>query len=380
MKKFSKTISLIAAVLLTLSGCGQTSAPATSSAVSAPRGEVATAGQQATRTVTDLMGRQVELPQEIDSVICTGSGALRLVCYAQGADLVTGVEDTDKKRQIARPYNYVYSPQFQDLPSIGKGGGRGYTAYEEEIISLQPDVILTAYTSDALEELAAKTGIPVVSIGYQSNLFDPSVSQALTLVGQVLGREERCAQLVEAMEEIKQDLAERTKDIPQEEKPSAYAGAVTYSGGHGFGGTYSNFGPFTAIGAVNVADGIRQEGGFEVDLEQILAWDPDVIFLDPANMSLVQDEYAKNPAYFRSLRAVQEGKVYALPCFNQYATNIEIAIADAYYAGKVLFPEQFADVDMDQKADELLELFLGTAFYSEMKEAGLSFEPITIGP
>ena len=84
MKKFSKTISLIAAVLLTLSGCGQTSAPATSSAVSAPRGEVATAGQQATRTVTDLMGRQVELPQEIDSVICTGSGALRLVCYAQG--------------------------------------------------------------------------------------------------------------------------------------------------------------------------------------------------------------------------------------------------------------------------------------------------------
>ena len=97
-------------------------------------------------------------------------------------------------------------------------------------------------------------------------------------------------------------------------------------------------------------------------------------------MSLVQDEYAKNPAYFRSLRAVQEGKVYALPCFNQYATNIEIAIADAYYAGKVLFPEQFADVDMDQKADELLELFLGTAFYSEMKEAGLSFEPITIGP
>lgn len=120
-EKFSKTISLIAAVLLTLSGCGQTSAPATSSAVSAPRGEVATAGQQATRTVTDLMGRQVELPQEIDSVICTGSGALRLVCYAQGADLVTGVEDTDKKRQIAGRITMSIPLSFRTCPASARG-------------------------------------------------------------------------------------------------------------------------------------------------------------------------------------------------------------------------------------------------------------------
>ena len=115
MKKFSRTISLIAAAMLTLSGCGQTSAPAISSTVSAPSEEVASAGQQATRTVTDLMGRQVELPQEINSVICTGSGALRLVCYAQGADLVTEGIFT-----LSRAARYLESGEFQHNDPAGQ--------------------------------------------------------------------------------------------------------------------------------------------------------------------------------------------------------------------------------------------------------------------
>lgn len=372
MKKVFSFILAFALISMLFTGC---SANRTANAPS-PSGA---SEEGSTRVVTDLLGREVEIPAKVESVICTGAGALRMVCYAQATELVIGVEDSDKKPTIKRTYNYVYQDAFKDLPSVGKGGGRGYTAYEEEIIKLQPDLILSAYTSDALLELAEKTGIPVVSVTYQSDMFDPDLQTSLTLIGDILGKQERCAELISYLKEAQKDLNERTQDIPDEKKPTAYTGAVTFSGGHGFGGTYANFGPFTAINAINVADETDEKASFEADWEKIVDWDPDYIFLDPGNMDLVKEEYTKNPDYFKSLRAVQEGRVYSMISYNNYTTNVEVAIADAYYAGCVLFPEQFADVDIAQKTDELLEKFLGKRFYSDMEAAGLKFGVITIG-
>lgn len=376
-----KTITILMALCL-LAGCaGCASAPASSTASDAPQTDAAASGtaQTDTVTITDLYGRQVTLPREIKSIVCTGAGALRMICYAQAQDLVIGAEDSDKTQTIKRGYNYVNHDTFKELPSIGKGGGRGYTAYEEEIISLQPDVIFSAYNSEALEELASKTGIPVVAITYDTGMFDEKLFQSLELIGQLLDKQERCTQLIDALKDAQQDLSARTQDIADVDKPTAYSGAVTFSGGHGFEGTYANFPPFTAIGAKNVVDETGQDGSLQIDLEKVLVWDPEVIFLDPGNMDLVNEQYDKNPTYFQSLQAVKNGEVYSMISYNNYTTNVELAVADAYYAGKVMFPEQFADIDIEKKADELFELFLGKPIYSDMQAAGLSFGKITIG-
>lgn len=391
MKRIVYSIFAIVLILATIAGCSNTNTDtqnnkqANSQAIGqANSGDAigSTAGESqnaAKRIITDLMGRKVEIPSDVKSIVCTGAGALRMVCYAQATDFVIGVEDIDKELTIKRTYNYVYIDSFKNLPSIGKGGGRGYTAYEEEIINLQPDLILCSYTGDALEQLADKTGIPVVSVTYQSDMFDPDFQKSLTLIGDILGKQERCAEVISYITDAKNDLSERTKDIPNKDKPTAYTGAVTFSGGHGFGGTYGKFGPFTAINAKNVADVTGETGSFEVDWEKVVEWDPDYIFLDPGNMDLVNEEYNKNPDYFKSLRAVREGRVYSMISYNNYTTNIELAIADAYYAGSVLFPEYFSDIDIAQKTDELLEKFLGKRIYSEMEAAGLKFGEITIG-
>jgi iron complex transport system substrate-binding protein len=359
-------ILLIISLLVTLSGCGQ-----------APDSEIQR--KPPTRIVTDMLGRKVEIPTKINSLICTGAGTLRMVTYLGAQDLVSGVEDTDQAQNIKRPYNFAYHELFKDLPSVGKGGGRGYTAYAEEIILLQPDVIFSSYTGDALEELASKTGIPVIYVAYNSNSFVDELPEALTLMGDILERQERAADLLAYLESSIKDLNKRTAEIPQVSKPKAYTGAVTFSGGHGFGGTYSDFPPFNFINAINVADVSKISGSFEVDWEKVLVWDPDYIFLDPGNLNLVNEEYAKNPDYFHSLRAVREDRVYSLVSYNNYTTNIEIALANAYYAGKVLFPGEFTDIEIEAKVDELLEKFLGKAFYTQMKGAGLAFGQISIG-
>ena len=38
------------------------------------------------------------------------------------------------------------------------------------------------------------------------------------------------------------------------------------------------------------------------------------------------------------------GNVYAMPSYIQYSSIIAYSLANAYYAGTVLFPDAFADV------------------------------------
>jgi iron complex transport system substrate-binding protein len=134
-----------------------------------------------------------------------------------------------------------------------------------------------------------------------------------------------------------------------------------------------------AINAKNVADETGNKSSFEVDLEKVAAWDPDIIFLDPGNMNLVNDEYAAKPEFFNSLTAVKNGQIYTMPAFNNYSTNITYCLMDAYFAGTVLYPEQFKDVDMKTKSGEIMKKFLGKDWYDEMQADGLYYGTITLG-
>ena len=128
MKKlFSVLLSCI--LLLSLAACGQKEVPAPGEA------EPET---PATRTVTDSFGREVTIPAEVKTIVCTGSGALRMVTYLQCTDRLVGVEDCDKEYATStlRDYAYVYHDNFDALPSIGKGGGTANTAYVEELFTV----------------------------------------------------------------------------------------------------------------------------------------------------------------------------------------------------------------------------------------------------
>lgn len=354
-----------------------------------------------TRVVTDVWNREVEIPGKVSSIICLGSMAPRFAAYLDVVDMMVGAEDVDIGGMSVRyDYSPVYHEQLKALPSVGPGGGSGENnGYAEAIILLQPDVIIAGFNEDACEELQAQTGIPVVSIRYRTKGFiDEGFHRSMRVFAEVVGAGERCEQVLAFVDACKADLNDRTKDVPDEAKPKAYTGAVTFNGRHGFAFTYVNFPAFTAVNARNVADAMLEartgeaaaeaaasgkayigNDGFEVDLEQIIAWDPDIIFLDPGNMDLVNDEYAGNPGFFDSLRAIQEGRVYTMPSTNAAGPNVTYLLINAYYAGKVLYPEQFADITLEEKAGEIMELMLGESFFDRMQQGGLYYGVITMG-
>lgn len=367
------TFILAACLILVLVGCGGTnnSTNNTSDNTSDP-----SQTEEGTRTITDSTGRTVTIPETVESIVCVNVGALRYTCYMQAQDLVVGVEDYEQEPTMSRLYNYVNFDQFSSLPVIGSNGEH----YPEAIISANPDVIImSAAESKDADDLQDKTGIPVVVVPGSDTTLDDNAYETIRLMGEVYGKEDRAEELTNYLDSVKADLETRTADIPDADKPTVYVGGVSFKGHHGFEGTEANYGPFVLIHANNLADTTGQSGAFDIDTEQVLAWDPDVIFLDFNGMALINEDYAKNPDFYQGLTAVREGRVYSQISFRSSASNLETALADAYYAATILYPEQFADIDPVEKAGEIFTALLGTNPYEDLKEAGYEFRPIQLG-
>ncbi len=328
------------------------------------------------RTIVDSEGREVAVPETVESIVCVGVGALRYTCYMQSADLVVGVEDCEIEPVISRLYNFVNIDIFKDKPIIGGNGAPN----AEGIIAADPQVIvLSAYAGVDADDLQSKTGIPVVVVPGSDTTLDDKAYETIRILGQLLGKQERAEALTQYLKDLEQDLKDRTSAIAEADKPTVYVGGVSYKGHHGFEGTEAGYGPLALIGANNLADTTGKAGAFNIDIEQVLTWDPDVIFLDFNGMALINADYAENPDFYNSLRAVQNGRVYSQISFRSNASNLETALADAYYAATVLYPEQFADVDIEEKVGEIFTMLLGCNPYADLKEAGYAFRPITIG-
>jgi iron complex transport system substrate-binding protein len=136
------------------------------------------------------------------------------------------------------------------------------------------------------------------------------------------------------------------------------------------GSSTGNYSLFNAVHAKNVLD-IAGYTGYQkaLDMETILSLNPEVIILDAGGLSILKEEYAANRAVFDSLTAFQTGEVYLQMPYNAYYTNLEIAFADAYFIGKALYPDAFADVDMADTFGEISTFLLGTDCYADVAEA-----------
>ena len=378
MKKIV-TMLLMLSMLLAMAAC----AGAPEAAPTASQADETTAANTVsqetapeTRIITDSMDRNVEIPYSVERIVCVGVGALRYTCYVGGADRVVGVEDYETKPGMSRLYNYVNFDLFQNLPVTGTNG----EPFVEEIINVDPQVIvMSSYASQDPEELSQKTGIPVVVVPGSDTTLDEKAYVTIRILGELYQLEDRAEDLTAYLKSIQKDLDDRTASIAEDAKPTCYVGGVSFKGHHGFEGTEAYYGPFELIHAKNLANTTGQTGAFNIDVEQVLSWDPEIIFLDFNGMNLINEDYAAHPDFYNALTAVQEGKVYSQISFRSSASNLETALADAYYAACVMYPQQFQDIDPVEKAGEIFTKLLGSNPYHDLEEAGYAFCQITIG-
>ncbi|KAF5065653.1 hypothetical protein DSECCO2_271960 [anaerobic digester metagenome] len=366
--RMTHRFTLLAIVIITsaLLGAGCTSAPSPDPTPT-------------TLTVTDMANRTVEVGEHPDRVVGVGAGTLRMLVYLGAIDRVVGVDERDRftgqpgapgmPSGNDRPYLLAH-PEIGNLSSVGR-----ITGDPEQIMAQHPDVVFLSFTTgkDA-QTLQDKTGIPVVSIvSGDLGTKRPVFYSSLRTMAKVLGEEARAEEVITYVDATIADLERRTSDIPNEKKPSVYIGGVAFNGAHGLLSTDPAYAPFMLLGARNVADGVGPGGQIIIDKEKLIEWNPDLVFVDQASASSVRNDLA-DPV-LGSLGAVKSGKVYGVLPYNWYANNYDTVLADAYAIGKLLYPDRFADVDPEQKADEIYTALDGRPVYMDLKEHFGGFGP-----
>ncbi|MGE4424078.1 MAG: iron ABC transporter substrate-binding protein [Pseudodesulfovibrio sp.] len=335
------------------------------------------ASQAQARSVKDATGRQVVVPDSVDTVICSGSGCLRLLCYLQAQNKVVAVDTNEGKRKgrQARPY-HLANPQFQKMPIFGEF--RGFDN-PEQILSLepQPQVILKVWDGLGHDpvELQEKTGIPVVALSYGD--LGPNREQfyqTLRIMGQVVGKPKRAEEVVTFFTNSIEELRHLVQDVAETDRPTVFIGGVAKRGPHGLQSTEPGYPPFDFIKAKNVAyhPGLKGKQLSHADIakEKIVELDPRYLFLDLTTLHMGENagglnELRTDPAY-RILSAVQNDQVYGVLPYNWYNANFGSILANAWFIGKTVYPEHFQDVDPTVKADEIYTFLVGRPVFKQM--------------
>lgn len=342
-------VALLLTVLLAASICACGSAGESREAASA-----SASGE--TVIITDHAGRQVVIPTKVERVFCTGPTGTALV-YTLAPELLVGwnITPTEQEKE--------YIPaEYRSVVGLGGWFGKNTTGNVEEIIKRDPDVVLSigtideAAVSDA-ERIEGLLGTPVVLI--DSTLT--KTGDAYRFAGEVLGVPERAEELATYSDEVIRLAQDNTAMLAEEDRISLYYA----EGGKGLhtdpeGSNHTEV--FTLVGARNVADVELQQGyGMSpVSLEQVIAWDPEVIVVasDPAGETNVYEQITTG-ADWATIRAVQDGRVYVVPHgpFDWIDRPYSIGrILGISWMGNLLYPELY-DFDMEAKVKEFYKLF-----------------------
>ncbi len=181
--------------------------------------------------------------------------------------------------EIAEPERIVLlspfagDPQFSasadEAQRLGSVGGFS----TEEILAASPDLVFAAgfNTQESLAQLEA-AGVPVVVLLDHEDLA--AIERNIRIVGFAIGRDREAERLVASMrlrlEEARGRAGSRTEGLR----------VVHWSGGVVLGGRTVFDDALRYLGAVNVAAENGLEGWPRISAEQVVIWDPDVIFTD----------------------------------------------------------------------------------------------------
>lgn len=200
-------------------------------------------------------------------------------------------------------------PRFAELPELGRLTGRGNTVNLEDLLRVKPDLVLDLGTiGDTYVSLAdrvqAQTGIPYVLLG-GSLIETPATLRKLgTLLDEAKGAEV----LARYAEDMMSRLRGRIDTVPMEQRPSLYLargprGLQTVRAGGINGETLD------MVGARNVATAAGVGNLIDVSMEQVLAWQPDVILtFSPPFFQTVWDD-----PVWQQIKAVKAKRVYLSP-------------------------------------------------------------------
>ena len=352
-------------VLAALAGCApaQTVEPTVAPAETAtqePAPTEAAVVESTTFVFTDSVGRQVELPKNIEKIAVSGPLA-QIAVFALAPDKLVGVAsawDESAKQYVGEKY--------YNLPELGQlYGGKGELNLETLLASGAQVVIDVGEPKDTVVEdldgLQEQTGIPFVHITATTE----TMGDAYRMLGQLLNMPAEA----EALAAYCETTYSRTIEIASSVEKANLLYCLGDAGLNVIAqGSYHAEVIDLLSNNLAVVDEPSSKGsGNEVDMEQILVWNPDVILFAPGSVfATVGDD-----ATWQQVNAIKNGTYYEVP-FGPYnwmgfPPSVQRYLGMMWMA-QLLYPET-AQYDLFAEVQNYFQLFYHSDITQEQYDA-----------
>lgn len=302
-------------------------------------------------SVTDMAGRVVSVADDPRHGICLAGPSYEKALMLGQRERVAGIHAS-----ALTPWAKLVNPRLVEIPVVRNP----QTPNLEELMNLQADFVLFWKLDDQMEKMA-RVGIPSIVVQFPGALpyddcagFIEYQKKEVLAIAQAFGGSalERADRWIRYFDDKIAYVTARTSKLAPSELPRVYyarsdQGLVTFSRN-----SYPQY-LVEMAGGVYVSKDTPVEMNSKVTLEQIINWDPDVIFM--GRMKSV-DIIMENPAW-SGIKAVKEKKVYLCPSgikdWDYSSENVLLLL----YLAKTLHPDLFQDLDMEREVRDYFRIF-----------------------
>jgi iron complex transport system substrate-binding protein len=304
------------------------------------------------KIITDMAGRQVEITIPVRKVAClTGAAYEKVFLLGESRKIV--VRQGNKPPWMARTN-----------PQINKIATTSGDPNIEELLHDGVEIVFPFYDPQQLEQLKNAGIVSVITrvpLGDEKDneelnaqKFVALIKKEIRLFGAVLGdhaagiAEEWCKYYDRKVKYV----TERTAKIPEKQRPKVY-----YVRGPDALSTQSydqNISLYAEMAGANmVIKSLPQKNLDKVNMEQMIAWNPDVIFV---GRQYSTDLVLKDTRW-SNIYAVRTGKVYAIPEGVFYWDSGSEGVLLMEFIAQKLYPELFRDLDMKREVKDYYDRF-----------------------
>ena len=301
-----------------------------------------------TRSFTDSLGREVALPAQIEKVALSGPLA-QIVLFPLCPDKLVGLSSAWSEG--AEEY---LDTEYFNMQVIGQlYGGKGELNLEtllatgaQVVVDVGEPKGTMAEDFDALQE---QTGIPFVHI----TAYTDTMGEAYRMLGELLDMEPEARELASYCERV----YDRTVAIAQS---VVKADLLYVTGAEGLNVIAKDSYHSELIDLLSnnlaVVDEPSSKGtGNEVDMEQLLGWDPEYIIFAPDS---IYDTVTGDPNW-QTMTAIREGNYYEVPAepYNWLGFPPSVQrLLGMMWMEKLLYPDA-AEYDLYEEVAEYYRLF-----------------------
>ncbi|MCX7974176.1 MAG: ABC transporter substrate-binding protein [Candidatus Aminicenantes bacterium] len=304
-------------------------------------------------TITDSLKRKVKVPLQVERILSLQPEISRLIVALGGGDRLVALD------RFIRFEDHLFSliyPPAKSLPLVAMSDE---SINAETVLRFRPDVLFVSPSEPSLAEtLSRKLSIPVIALASMGR-FD-FLLEEMVLVGQLIKKEGRAAELINYFQEKLELLAEVLKTVSYRPKPRVYLAFWS-----SLVMTPVNYDPVKVAGGLNLAEGrwpsYLGTARTVVSLEQIVHWNPEIILIHgnypPAERQVTVEKIIEDER-LNSVKAVREKRIFYTFGFWYWWDPAE-ALFECFYLASLFYPEVSSQFNLKALGEEIFAQFYG---------------------